>query len=49
MNEFSLREGAGRLDNAVKIQKEVLERRRQTHGEEHSDTISAMRNLAITL
>lgn len=39
----------GQLDEAAKMQKEVLEKRRRILGEEHPYTISAMSNLANTL
>jgi len=38
----------GQLDEAAKMKKEVLEKRRRILGEEHPDTISAMNNLANT-
>jgi tetratricopeptide (TPR) repeat protein len=37
------------LDEAARMKKEVLEKRRRILGEEHPDTITAMSNLAITL
>jgi hypothetical protein len=39
----------GQLDEAAKIFKEVLEKRKRILGEEHPSTISAMNNLAGTL
>jgi hypothetical protein len=36
-------------EEAAKIKREVLEKRRRILGEEHPDTISAMNNLANTL
>jgi tetratricopeptide (TPR) repeat protein len=37
------------LDEAARIKKQVLEKRRQILGEKHPDTITAMSNLASTL
>ncbi|KAK1992665.1 hypothetical protein LX36DRAFT_559999, partial [Colletotrichum falcatum] len=39
----------GRLDEAVEMEKDVLNTRRQSLGNDHPDTITTMYNLAITL
>ncbi|KAL8907437.1 MAG: hypothetical protein Q9207_001407 [Kuettlingeria erythrocarpa] len=39
----------GRLDEAASMKQEVLEKRRRILGDEHPDTITAMKNLANTL
>ncbi|KAH8723880.1 hypothetical protein GQ44DRAFT_596458, partial [Phaeosphaeriaceae sp. PMI808] len=50
MNNLAITLGnQGQLDEAAKIFKEVVEKRKRILGKEHPDTTSAMNNLAITL
>nr|CEG03181.1 unnamed protein product [Fusarium pseudograminearum CS3487] len=50
MNNLAITLGdQGKLDEAVSIMKEVLEKMQQILGDEHPATITAMNNLAITL
>jgi ankyrin repeat protein/tetratricopeptide (TPR) repeat protein len=42
-------EGEGKLEEAVRFQKEVLEAHKDVYGEEHPDTVAAQKNLAVML
>src|SRR5690606_6411930 len=41
--------GAGRLDDAERLHREILDIRRETWGEEHENTLNSMNNLSTLL